>query len=117
MSKPISLEDFKVAIQDLTDDNLISVKSQLELSFRKLNESNEELNKEIQALNDILQSGSNGDEEELKRDLEIYRDSIKENKVVIENQVARLSILQEQLKHRGLVKVDEDSTAKEGILL
>lgn len=87
-SLPITLCDFKNALKDLSDEHLLSVLSQLQLSLKKLQETNDELSKEIESTTDA-------------GDLKLFEETIEENKVVIENQQKRLTTLESELKIRG----------------
>lgn len=89
LSEPITLEHFQKALKDLSDENLESVRNQLQLSLRKLHETNDELAQEIKTTKDA-------------EDLKIYNETISENKVVIKNQKERLTVLEAELTLRGI---------------
>lgn len=88
MSKPIELTDFVEAIKDLSDENLQSVKSQLENLLAKLKETNQILEQETENA-------------ENNQDKAFYKETIKENEQVIESQNQRLASLTNELKKRG----------------
>lgn len=87
-STPISIENFRSALADLTDENIQSVLGQLNNSVLKLEETNEYLRKEIT---------SNADPESNS----LYEDTIRENLEVITNQKARVTAIEEELVKRG----------------
>lgn len=93
-TKPIELADFKLALTDLTDTNLLSLQKQLNNSISKLQESNEYLANEIKQVD--------GNEEDIK----LYRETIDENKQVILNQVGRLEAIDAELVSRGMEKTN-----------
>ncbi|SGZ58224.1 CIC11C00000000038 [Sungouiella intermedia] len=93
-SRPIQLSDFVVAIQDLSDENLLSLQRQLTTSTQKLKETNSLLEVEITHTKD---------EDELK----LYKETIDENHVVLMSQQRRLDALEEELMSRGLSQKDE----------
>lgn len=89
LSEPITLDHFRDALKDLSDENLESIRGQLQLSLRKLRETNDELAHEIKATEDA-------------DDLKIYHDTIVENEVVIKNQTERYKVLETELAKRGV---------------
>lgn len=106
-TKPININDFQIAIKDLSDENLHSIKNQLINSVSKLKDTNNILENEIISTKEkisILET--NESHSQLKSDLELYSESIEENKIVIENQNQRLVALDEELKRRGLVTLE-----------
>ena len=110
-SKPITLDDFKQAIEELPDDTLVSVKSQLEVSISKLKETNSELQHEIEK------------NPESKDDIELYKGIIVENEQVAANQKGRIELIVKTLKDRGLgpkeskKEVDATENKDDGVYL
>lgn len=88
-TKPISTEEFKLALSDLTNENINSVLLQLERSISKLKETNEYLEKEIEQTSD-------------QESIDLYKETILENVEVMKNQSARLDAISEELSRRGV---------------
>ncbi|CAH2353892.1 translation machinery-associated protein 17 [[Candida] railenensis] len=116
-SKPIQIEEFILAIKDLSDENLKSILSQLDNSISKLVESNETLAQEIETTKEaVSQLKPEESHEELKQDLVLYTETIEENNEVIANQKERVTQLNIELGRRGLKEPPSeslDSKAKE----
>lgn len=92
-TKPIAPEAFSIAIQELTDDNLHSIRSQLLLSISKLSETNEMLKVEIENADST---------DEARADVALYSETIEENNEVIGNQRQRVDMLDAEYKRRGI---------------
>jgi hypothetical protein len=92
-TKPIAPEAFSMAIRELTDDNLRSIRGQLLLSISKLSETNEMLKLEIE---------NAGTSEEARADVALYTETIEENNDVIGNQRQRVDMLDAEYKRRGI---------------
>uniref|UniRef100_A0A0L0P217 Uncharacterized protein n=1 Tax=Candidozyma auris TaxID=498019 RepID=A0A0L0P217_CANAR len=101
-TKPISTEEFKLALSDLTNENINSVLLQLERSISKLKETNEYLEKEIEQTSD-------------QESIDLYKETILENVEVMKNQSARLDAISEELSRRGVKPSKEEE--QEGIYL
>ncbi|CAH6723120.1 hypothetical protein CLIB1444_13S00804 [[Candida] jaroonii] len=99
----IDINDFKQAIEDLPDDSLISLKSQLNNSLAKLATTNDELSNEIKQLSA---------EEGNRDDITLYAETILENEGVIQNQEERLKVLEQELTNRGLLKPTPETPEK-----
>lgn len=93
-TRPIQLSEFVAALKDLSDENIQLIQSQLRLSLQKLRETNDFLAEELTSTTD-------------QADLNIYTETIEENKGVIENQESRLKATEEELKSRGILEKDE----------
>lgn len=93
-SKPIQLSEFVIAIRDLSDENLLSLQTQLTTSTIKLQETNGILEEEIR---------NTSDQEELS----LYSETIEENKTVLLSQQRRLDALGKELASRGLMLKEE----------
>lgn len=116
-TKPINIKDFQIAIRDLSDENLHSIKNQLINSISKLKDTNDILKNEIVSTKEEISNlETNESHSQLKSDLELYGESIEENKTVIENQNLRLVALDEELKRRGLVTL-ESGDEENGVYL
>lgn len=102
-SKAISLEDFELALEDLPDDTLVSVKSQLENSTSKLKATNQELQDEIDQL-----MANTPDSEDIK----LYKDIITENEQVLHSQKNRIALLVRKLEDRGLYRKEDKKDEK-----
>lgn len=102
-TKPININEFQIAIKDLSDENLHSIKNQLINSISKLKDTDDILENEIiYTKEEISNLKERESHDQLKNDLDLYSESIEENKIVIENQNQRLVALNEELKRRGL---------------
>lgn len=107
--QPIQLREFKQAITEIPVEELESTKTQLSHSLKRLKDSN----KLMQELLDKIENNALETEEEKfynqdpGSDKKVYEDSIRENNVVIENQVARLELLNNEIIERGLVAPHE----------
>ncbi|QWW23175.1 hypothetical protein CA7LBN_001976 [Candidozyma auris] len=87
-TKPISTEEFKLALSDLTNENI--------------NSTNEYLEKEIEQTSD-------------QESIDLYKETISENVEVMKNQSARLDAISEELSRRGVKPSKEEE--QEGIYL
>lgn len=85
-AQPVSVAQFVGAIRELSDDNLRSLRTQLETSLAKLRATND-------YLADAL-SGADAD------DTALFTDTIDENKGVIANQTEKLKVLALELALR-----------------
>lgn len=104
-TKPIHINDFILAIKDLSDENLISIQSQLSNSMSKLKESNDLLLQEVSTTKEMIgQLKPEESHEELKNDLVLYTETIEENEEVINNQQERIVELNQELSKRGVNK-------------
>lgn len=110
--RPISLMDFEIAVHDLSDQELGSILEKLHVSISRLIQSNELMqslmDKEKKKCEEThIADGEVAEEDDefdtpTKDDIKIYRDSISENEVVIENQRARCRIIENELELRNL---------------
>lgn len=106
-TKPININEFQIAIKDLSDENLHSIKNQLINSISKLEDTDDILENEIiSTKGEISNLKESESHDQLKNDLDLYSESIEENTIVIENQNQRLVALNEELKRRGLVTLE-----------
>ncbi|CAK7901119.1 translation machinery-associated protein 17 [[Candida] anglica] len=110
---PIAIDDFVLAIKDLSDENITSVKSQLLNSISKLTESNELLETEISTTKEaIAQLNPDQSHQSLAEDLELYQESIEENKIVITSQRERVTALDAEMTSRGLLSQKQEEQTK-----
>lgn len=99
-SKPIALEDFEQALEDLPEDTLTSVRSQLENSVSKLKSTNLELQQEI----DSLRANEDPQSQE---DIKLYQSIIEENEQVIQSQTSRIQLIIKKLQQKGLLPPEQ----------
>lgn len=110
ISRPIQIEEFQLALRDITDSSLYTSKVELQRSVKKLERTNLKLDKlthgETPKAEDF--SDSEGDEYDnvKESDYELFHDIIRENELVIRNQQQRLDSIEEELSHRGLPSVE-----------
>lgn len=101
--RPISLVDFEIAIKDISDEELKLINKKLEVSIRRLQESNELMeNLMDKEKRETLLNQDNEFEIPTDEDIKIYKDSINENKNVIENQNSRCKLIADELQNRGI---------------
>lgn len=101
-SQPISLENFTIAVHELTDDTLSGVRASLETSLSKLKETNDFLAREL-----LLSINED--------DRLLYKDTIDENKQVVSSQEKKLEAVNLELRARKLLLNDE--TLEVGVYL
>lgn len=94
-SRPIRIEEFILALEDLTNENIESVLLQLRNLIGKLKETNAYLAEEIKA-----------DSDPDSRSL--YEETIAENKQVMESQEARVAAIQKELQRRGAQREQQE---------
>lgn len=100
-SKPINISDFQKAVEELPDDTLTSIKSQLENSISKLISTNLQLKEEISSLKS-------------QQDIDLYNEVIIENTDVIRNQQQRIEHINDELQKRGLtINVQQSDKVEE----
>lgn len=104
----ISLVDFELAIRDSSDEQLSFILGKLETSIARLEDSNELMEK-LMNKEQKQRAGSGSEEDEddefdpvTNDDVKIYVESIRENKLVIENQISRCKIIEDELNNRNL---------------
>lgn len=136
--KPISIVDFQLAIKDLSDGELKTIKQKLETSLFRLKESNElmeklmkgEITSSSSASKSNTQDGGNDtgngndndddvdefDEMEINQnDINLFKESISENETVINNQQERIKSIDNELSYRTPLNYSNasvDSTKK-----
>lgn len=124
--RPISLIDFQIAIRELSDSDLDSIFHKLQNSITRLVDSNnlmqnlmdKEKNKGNKEF-DYKEEEEDDDDEfnpVTDNDIEIFINSINENKIVIDNQLQRCEIIKNELDirnmpvntHPDIVKIKND---------
>lgn len=90
-SEPITHEDFLLAISDLSDENIQSLKSQLTKSISQLVSTNSELEREASSPSATIE------------DINLYRECVQENNKVIYDQTRRALSLLDALHERGVL--------------
>lgn len=97
-NKPIKLEDFKLAIHDMTVSELNQVKHEIQNSRRHLVTSNSFLEKYIMTLKGEKDEIEGEKLEELDEDdIKLFEDSIRDNEHILENYDARLAAVDEEV--------------------
>lgn len=113
--RPISIIDFQLAIRDSSDEQLALILERLENSVARLKDSNKLMESLMKKEKKQNYDGEEDDEfgPVTEDDVKIYRDSIAENMVVMNNQQERIEILREELKNRNLhrqVRLDDSAS-------
>ncbi|ODV85351.1 hypothetical protein CANARDRAFT_17381 [[Candida] arabinofermentans NRRL YB-2248] len=123
LSRPISLSEFSLAIKDLSIDELKNIKKKLDISINRLEESNKLMSELLARVNKQQQSSADNDDDDDDDEFDtvdesdelIYKESIKSNEFVIENQINRIEKINEELSYRGddLITKKSDNNDKE----
>ncbi|VEU20949.1 DEKNAAC101838 [Brettanomyces naardenensis] len=117
IQRPIEINDFSVAIRDLTNEQLNTVKRRLTNSVAKLEQSNglmtDLMNNDIEkanrdSLGDDDDDTDNGYEKVTDDDAKLYKDSIRGNEKVIDNQKLRVVAIDLELESRGSAVSEKD---------
>ncbi|GMF00505.1 hypothetical protein B5S31_g5537 [[Candida] boidinii] len=109
--KPIEISEFILAIRDLSDEQVSKLKSQLNNSLSKLEESNNFLQESI-----VEPNNNNKDEKQNKQEQDdnlLFKQCIDENLKVIENQNIRLNEINKLLSIRGLNNDESKETTSD----
>lgn len=109
--KPIEISEFILAIRDLSDEQVSKLKSQLNNSLSKLEESNNFLQESI-----VEPNNDNKDEKQNKQEQDdnlLFKQCIDENLKVIENQKIRLNEINKLLSIRGLNNDENKETTSD----
>lgn len=99
----ISLPDFKNAINELSDEELLITFKNLNKSLIELNKTNNYLKNEITELNKQIEYNTNNNNKEIKNDIKLYNDIIIENEVVIKNQNDKFELLKHKIALKNLL--------------
>lgn len=116
INRPVQIEEFTVALRDVTDDELFSVKQQLQKSIAKLERTNTKLYRLING--EPVDSGDDDDDEfnEVNTDdRALFNEIIAENGIVIRNQQQRIDKVDDELEHRGLNNDRLDHAGEGGV--
>ncbi|GME74523.1 unnamed protein product [[Candida] boidinii] len=109
--KPIEINEFILAIRDLSDEQLSKLKSSLNNSLAKLEESNTILQESI-----VEPNNDNQHEQQQRQEQDdnlLFKQCIDENLKVIENQKIRLNEINKLLSIRGLNNNKDKETKDE----
>lgn len=109
---PITPAEFKTAITELTNEQLLRIESEINNTLSQLRVTNETLQ---DLINDILKQSDAGDKDvEKKDDLQLYQEAIEENKLVIKNNEAKILFLKEENIYRGNIQDTKKAEFTEG---
>ena len=110
-TKPITAGEFAKAITDISDQQIELVKAQLLNSIDRLLDTNLELAKEVTGVKTKLQALKPDDNhDELKEDLLLFLETIRENNDVIDDQVSRIKIANAEMVKRGTMASSSQQT-------
>lgn len=113
-SKPINLKEFKTAITDVSDQEIESVKAGLLNSIDRLLDTNLELANEITKVRSKLtQLKPEEGHDDLRDDLLLFMDTIKENNHVVVEQVDRVKAANSEMVARGTMMNTTKSSQEE----
>lgn len=102
--RPIQIEEFKTAISGMSDMELAQIKTEIENSINHLQRSNARLGKYIAKLegaDDRLEADDSDDLENIDSgDLALYKDSVRENEIVLNNYNERVDALEQETVYR-----------------
>lgn len=108
VSRPIQIEEFRLAIKEMSDNELSKVRNEILNCVHHLNRSNSRLQKYIAKIQDNHYS-SNSEDEELNEemdaldsnDLQLYRESLQENEILLRNYDERITALDQEEIYRS----------------
>ena len=115
ISKPVQISEFKLTIKELSDDEIIHIRTQLINTINKLNELILLMFKEMNVITtnyhknassfrteESLLNDDDDTTKEYKSDMQLYTESIQENKIVIKNNYQRFAAVEEEIQGRGV---------------
>jgi predicted mannosyl-3-phosphoglycerate phosphatase (HAD superfamily) len=106
INRPIQIEEFTVAVREVPDAELYTLKEQLTKSIAKLEKTNNKLEKLIKG--QTPDSDDEDDDDEFddigQEDRDLFQEIITENTVVASNQQQRIDRVNDELQYRGLSK-------------
>ncbi|KAF6071365.1 hypothetical protein FOB64_001111 [Candida albicans] len=105
----LTLEEFKTAIQDISQFELESKKNQQKHFIFKLIDTNNELWQEINNIKQLQDSSSF----ENKENLILYQETLWENKHSLLEQIARIESINDELIRRNLIKINKKDIENE----
>lgn len=105
VKRPIQIEEFKVAIRESSDEELQRVKNEIQNNIRHLEKSNRSLRAYIDKIEGKAIKDQVIDEvEELDNidanDLELFKDSLQENEIILKNNRERIEALEQEHIYR-----------------
>ncbi|CCD23373.1 Tma17p NDAI_0B03390 [Naumovozyma dairenensis CBS 421] len=120
LKRPIKIDAFKVAIRDMSSDELFNIQREIENSVHHLERSNDKLAKYIAKL-----EGNHHHEEEDEdtsevetideSDLQLFKDSMNENNIVLKNYSQRLEALTQEHIFRTSGKATNENIKSKNI--
>ncbi|AMD20069.1 HCL082Cp [Eremothecium sinecaudum] len=120
---PVQITKFKAAIGDLGLETLGRIEKEIENSSRHLERSTVRLRRYIEKLEGERPAGEMDElDEEIAEDvveqgdLEVFREAVRENEIVLRNYEERLEAIQQERMHR-LSNGGSDVQAKESVSL
>lgn len=118
-SLPSSMIDFAEIVKILGDEELEIARSEFLRSQAKMKETNQELTVEIDRLKlQLLGNTALEDRDEIMDDLQLYKDSIAENVVVLDHQSIKIRSIETELTKRGIpITSGPVEEVKEGVYL
>ena len=105
VKRPIQIEEFKVAIRESSDGELQRVKNEIQNNIKHLEKSNRSLRAYIDKIEGKAIKDQVIDEiEELDNidanDLELFKDSLQENEIILKNNRERIEALEQEHIYR-----------------
>lgn len=101
--KPIKIQEFTISLQSSSLDDLKVLKQEVETKLERILQSNELMEK---LMNKEIQSSPEYDSDEFNElnddDVKIYKDAIKENFFVLNNQRSMIEALDNEIKTREI---------------
>ncbi|GMM27613.1 hypothetical protein DAMA08_003290 [Martiniozyma asiatica (nom. inval.)] len=101
--KPIKIQEFTISLQSSSLDDLKVLKQEVETKLERILQSNELMEK---LMNKEIQSSPEYDSDEFNElnddDVRIYKDAIKENFFVLNNQRSMIEALDNEIKTREI---------------
>lgn len=117
--RPIQIEEFKTAISGMSDMELAQIKKEIENSINHLQRSSARLGKYIAKLEGDEERLDADDSDDLENidsgDLALYKDSVRENDIVLNNYNERVDALEQETVYRktGRGKSKHEADAKD----
>lgn len=106
MKTPVKIREFEVAIREMSNDELNSIRFEIENSLQHLKRSNARLQAYIDKIegkehqhedNELLNDLTTDELDNIDHaDLQLFSDSLKENNIILENQQQRLDALDQE---------------------
>lgn len=106
MKAPVNIREFEVAIRDMSNDELKSIRFEIENSLQHLKRSNARLqayidkiegNEQLHEDNELLDDLTTDELDNIDHeDLQLFSDSLKENNIILKNHQQRLNALDQE---------------------